>query len=301
MLVWRIAMKFKKISLVTVATLGLLVAGCSNGEDNNASMEEKLNYTINGIEPGSGTMLLANQALQDYENLNNWRLTESSTAAMLGELDKAFSNEEPIIFTGWNPHWMFAKYDLKYLDDPKKALGDIEQINTIVRKGFDQDFPNAYTIVDRFYWTSEDMESVMTDAQSSSFSEAAEKWVAEQSDKISEWTVDVERGNGEKIELISTPWETEDASSHVMQAILEQHGFEVEITPVDPAIMFQAIATGSGDVSLAPWLPITHGSFYEKHKDDFIDLGENLEGARIGFVVPTYMDVDSIEDLKAKE
>lgn len=294
-------MKLKKTSLVTVVTLGILVAGCSNGEENNASMEEKLNYTINGIEPGSGTMLLANQALQDYENLNNWRLTESSTAAMLGELDKAISNEEPIIFTGWNPHWMFAKYDLKYLDDPKKALGDIEQINTIARKGFDQDFPNAYKIVDRFYWTSEDMETVMTDAQSSSFSEAAEKWVAEHSDKISEWTADVERGNGEKIELISTPWETEDASSHVMQAILEQHGFEVEITPVDPAIMFQAIATGSGDVSLAPWLPITHGSFYEKHKDDFIDLGENLEGARIGFVVPAYMDVDSIEDLKAKE
>lgn len=294
-------MKFKKTSLLTATTLGLLLAGCTSGEEDTASIEEKLDYTINGIEPGSGTMEKANQALQDYENLNNWNLTESSTAGMLAELDKAISNEEPIIFTGWNPHWMFSKYDLKYLEDPKKSLGDIENINTIVRKGFEADFPNAYKIVDRFYWEPEDMETVMVDAQSSNFTEAAEKWVADNSDKITEWTADVEKGNGEKIELISTPWDTEDASAHVMQAILKGHGFEVEITPVDPAIMFQAIATGNGDVSLAPWLPVTHESFYNEHKDDLVDLGENLEGARIGFVVPTYMDIDSIEDLAAKE
>ena len=246
-------------------------------------------------------MELANNALQDYENLNDWNLTESSTAGMLDELDKAYKNEEPIIITGWNPHWMFAKYDLKYLEDPKKSLGEIENINTIVRKGFKEDFPNAYTIVDRFYWEPEDMETVMTDAQNSDFKEAAKKWVEENSETIAEWTSGVEKGNGEEISIISTPWDTEDASSHVIEAILEQHGFEAEITPVDPAIMFQAISTGNGDISLAPWLPITHESFYEKHKDDFIDLGENLKGARLGFVVPTYMDIDSIEDLAAKE
>lgn len=294
-------MHFKKMGLFSVAVTGLLLVGCNSQEESSATIEEKLNYTINGIEPGSGTMELANNALQDYENLNNWNLTESSTAGMLGELDKAFKNEEPIIITGWNPHWMFAKYDLKYLEDPKKSLGEIENINTIVRKGFKEDLPNAYTIVDRFYWEPEDMETVMTDAQNSDFSDAANKWVEENSETIAEWTSGVEKGNGEKISIISTPWDTEDASSHVIEAILEQHGFEAEITPVDPAIMFQAISTGNGDISLAPWLPITHESFYEKHKDDFIDLGENLKGARLGFVVPAYMDIDSIEDLAAKE
>jgi len=294
-------MHFKKLGLFSVALSGLLLAGCNNQDDSSATIEEKLNYTINGIEPGSGTMELANNALQDYENLNNWNLTESSTAGMLGELDKAYKNEEPIIFTGWNPHWMFAKYDLKYLEDPKKSLGEIENINTIVRKGFKEDLPNAYTIVDRFYWEPEDMETVMTDAQDSNFEDAANKWVEENSDTIAEWTAGVEKGNGEKISIISTPWDTEDASSHVIAAILEQHGFDTGITPVDPAIMFQAISTGNGDISLAPWLPITHESFYEKHKDDFIDLGENLKGARLGFVVPAYMDIDSIEDLAPKK
>jgi len=32
-----------------------------------------------------------------------------------------------------------------------------------------------------------------------------------------------------------------------------------------------------------------------------IDMGENLTGAQNGFVVPAYMDIDSIEDLEPKE
>ena len=87
---------FKKLGLFSLAVTGLLLAGCNNQEDSSATIEEKLNYTIKGIEPGSGTMELANNALQDYENLNDWNLTESSTAGMLGELDKAYKNEEPI-------------------------------------------------------------------------------------------------------------------------------------------------------------------------------------------------------------
>ena len=86
-----------------------------------------------------------------------------------------------------------------------------------------------------------------------------------------------------------------------MKEVLTQQGFKVTVTPVDPAIMFQAIATGEGDASLAPWLPTTHGSFYEKHKADIVDLGPNLTGTQNGFVVPAYMDIDSIEDLQPKE
>ena len=293
-------MFFNKSTAFALLTAGVLLTGCGNDDNTSKTLEEQLDYTIVGIEPGSGTMEKAHAALEDYENLKDWKLEESSAAGMLAELDKALKNEKPVIITGWNPHWMFSKYDLKYLEDPKKSFGEVEQINTIVRKGFQEDLPNAYTIVDRFYWEPKDMEEVMVDSQTSSFTEAANKWVEKNADVVAAFTADVEKGNGEKIKLISTPWETEDASSHVLQAILQQHGFEVELTPVDPAIMFQAIATGEGDVSAAPWLPVTHQSFYEKHKDDIVDLGENLDGARIGLVVPAYMDIDSIEDLAAK-
>ena len=41
---------------------------------------------------------------------------------MVAELKKAYDAEKPIIMTGWSPHWMFASFNLKYLDDPKGIL-----------------------------------------------------------------------------------------------------------------------------------------------------------------------------------
>ena len=303
----------KKVKLFGV-TLGvavlLLLTGCGDEDSNKnngnsagdtVSIGEQVDYKIVGIEPGAGLTELSQNTLKEYENLKGWELVESSTAGMLGSLEQAIRNKEPIIITGWTPHWKFSEYDLKFLEDPKGTLGGTENINTIVRKGLENDLPGAYTILDRFYWEPEDMETVMYDAQNSSFEDAAIKWIEENQGKVDEWTKGIDKVDGKEIELVSTPWDSERASSSVMKAVLEQLGYTVTITPVDPAIMFQAIATDAADATLAPWLPTTHSSFYEKHKEDIVDLGENLKGTKNGFVVPEYMEIDSIEDLQPKE
>jgi glycine betaine/proline transport system substrate-binding protein len=292
-------------------SLSLIAAGCgqddsasngnNGGDETTTNVSEELDYTITGIEPGAGITGQAINTLEEYENLEGWELQESSTAGMMGSLDTAIKNEEPIIITGWNPHWKFSAYDLKYLEDPKGTFGGSENINTIVRKGLEEDMPNAYKILDRFNWETADMEAVMFDAQEVSFEEAANNWIKENQDKVAQWTEGVEKVDGKELELVSTPWDSERASSSVMKAVLEQQGFKVTVTPVDPAIMFEAIANGEGDATVAPWLPSTHSSFYEKHKEDIVDLGENLTGTQNGLVVPEYMDIDSIEDLQPKE
>lgn len=286
----------------------LLLAACGddtgnsdNSNNESASIGEQVGYKIIGIEPGAGITGLSHDTLEQYENLEGWTLQESSTAGMIGTLDQAIRNEEPVIVTGWTPHWMFSAYDLKFLEDPKGVLGGAENINTVVRKDLEKDLPDVYTVLDRFHWETEDMEKVMYDAQNADFETAAAEWVEKNDDKVKEWTQGIAQGNGEKVKLISVPWDSEIASSSVVKIVLENLGYEVEVIPVDPAIMFQAIATGEGDATVAPWLPTTHQSFYEKHKDDIVDLGENLEGTQNGFVVPAYMDIDSIEDLKPKE
>ena len=303
--------KWKKIGILAGLSLSLVAAGCgqddsasngnNGGNETTTNISEELDYTITGIEPGAGLTGQAINTLEEYENLEGWKLEESSTAGMMGSLDAAIKNEEPIIVTGWNPHWKFSAYDLKYLEDPKGTFGGSENINTIVRKGLEEDMPNAYKILDRFYWEPQDMEAVMFDAQEVSFEEAANNWIQENQDKVAQWTEGVEKVDGKEIELVSTPWDSERASSEVMKAVLEQQGFKVKVTPVDPAIMFEAIANGEGDATLAPWLPSTHASFYEKHKENVVDLGENLTGTQNGLVVPEYMDIDSIEDLQPKE
>ena len=301
--------KFKTFGMTLGVSSALLLAACGddtngssseNGDNNNLS--EQVDYTIVGVEPGAGLTGLSQDVLDEYENLEGWTLQESSTAGMLGTLEQAIRNEEPVIVTGWTPHWKFSAYDLKILDDPKGVLGGSENIQTLARKGLEEDLPDVYTVMDRFYWEPEDMEQVMYDAQNSGdFDAAAALWIENNEEKVSEWTKDIAQADGEKVKVISTPWDSEFASSSVVKLVLEGLGYDVEVTPVDPAIMFQAIATGEGDVTVAPWLPSTHNAFYEKHKDDIVDLGENLEGTQNGFVVPSYVDIDSIEDLEPKE
>jgi glycine betaine/proline transport system substrate-binding protein len=101
----------------------------------------------------------------------------------------------------------------------------------------------------------------------------------------------------ESIEIPYVEWDSEVASTHVIQQVLEEEGYDVEITPLDNAVMWESVASGQTDAMVSAWVPLTHADLYEEHQDDLEDLGPNLEGAKIGLVVPEYMDVDSIEDL----
>lgn len=295
-------MNLKKIGILSTLSLSLLLTGCGNKEEKvvSDSVGEAVNYTVTGIEPGAGITDATHRVLDGYENLAGWDIEESSTAGMLILLDEAIKNEEPIVVTGWTPHWMFEEFDLKFLDDPKNVYGGTENIHTLARLGLDKDMPNAYKILDAFQWDVEDMQAVMAEAEKSSFEEAAENWVTNNQEKVNEWLAGTEKVDGETIRVVSVPWESEQASSNVVKYVLTEQGYNVELTEVDPAVMFQAVAMDSADVTVAPWLPMTHKTFYEQHKDNVIDLGPNMEGARSGLAVPTYVDIDSIEELEAK-
>ncbi|MDY0396020.1 glycine betaine ABC transporter substrate-binding protein [Virgibacillus halophilus] len=128
---------------ITLFFILAVAAGCSSESKNDGSKKndsddygEAVDYTITGIEPGAGITVTTEKALEEYDNLQGWELEQASTAAMAAELDKAMKKKSPIIITGWNPHWTFAKYpDMKYLDDPKGVYGGEEKIKTLARKG----------------------------------------------------------------------------------------------------------------------------------------------------------------------
>ena len=101
----------------------------------------------------------------------------------------------------------------------------------------------------------------------------------------------------ETIEIPYVEWDSEVASTNVIQQVLESEGYEVEITPLDNAIMWESVASGETDAMVSAWIPLTHGDLYEQHQDSLEDLGPNLEGAKIGLTVPADFPVDSIADL----
>ncbi|CRH90919.1 Glycine betaine/L-proline transport system permease protein proW [Chlamydia trachomatis] len=169
--------------------LGLVVPSYMTDVNSISDLSDQAKKSITGIEPGAGIMDAAKSAQKEYDNLSDWELTVSSTGAMTSSLDKAIRNKEEIVVTGWSPHWMFSKYDLKYLEDPKKLFGEAENINTIARKGLKKDAPEVYRIVDRFHWTQKDMESVMLEINNGKTpEEAAKNWIKQNKKIVQEWT-----------------------------------------------------------------------------------------------------------------
>ncbi|ORI75856.1 hypothetical protein BMS90_10330 [Leuconostoc mesenteroides subsp. mesenteroides] len=107
---------------------------------------------------------------------------------MVSALDKAYKNKQDVVVTGWSPHWMFSKYHLKFLSDPKNVFGSGETINTIVNKKFKTSNPTAYKVADKFNWTKDDMESVMLDIQNGQTpKQAAAKWIKSHQKLVDSW------------------------------------------------------------------------------------------------------------------
>ncbi|MCP1315129.1 glycine betaine ABC transporter substrate-binding protein [Halomonas sp. 707D7] len=142
---------------------------------------------IIGIDPGAGLMGLAEEVVDTYDL--DLRLRSGSDATMVAALSNAIDNEEDIVVTSWTPHWMFARWDLKYLEDPENVFGGAEQIHTVVRSGFDDDMPEAYAILDAFEWTPEQMGEVMlmNQEEGSDPRENARQWVEENQDVVEQW------------------------------------------------------------------------------------------------------------------
>ncbi|KQC08189.1 MAG: glycine/betaine ABC transporter [Methanolinea sp. SDB] len=154
-------------------------------EDLNAE-KEKFDGKIIGIEPGAGIMRLTEDAIKAYGL--DYTLISSSSAGMAAELRSAINDEDWIVVTGWTPHWKFARWDLKYLEDPKGVYGGDEYIGTLARTGLETDKPEAYVILTRFYWTPEDMESVMLAIEEGKKPEvAAKEWVDANQDVVDAW------------------------------------------------------------------------------------------------------------------
>lgn len=299
--------KMKKLMVLAGLVSMFALSACGSAANGNNSSETAsgakgiadMKHEIIGIDPGAGIMKATDQAIQDY-GLEDWKLIEGSGAAMTAMLDKAVKAENPIIITGWTPHWMFSKYDLKYLDDPKKVYGEAEEIHTVVRKGLKEDHPTAYEFLDRFEWTSDEMGEIMTAIQEGSNPEAAAKeWVEGHPERVDAWIKDLTPVSGDALKLSYVAWDSEIASTNVLEYVLESKlGYDVTSLQVEAGPMWTGVASGDVDASAAAWLPLTHADYWTEFGEKLEDLGPNMTGVKTGLVVPAYMEIDSIEDLK---
>lgn len=150
-------------------------------------VSRKLGRQIYGIDPGAGLTQASEQALEAY-GLHDYRLLSSSGAGMTAGLSRAIRRQKWIVVTAWNPHWIFARWKLRYLEDPKGILGGQEHIDKLVRKGFYQDFPPAVTeFLARMFLPLKELEAMMADATDSSYDAAADRYITAHPQRVNYW------------------------------------------------------------------------------------------------------------------
>ncbi len=110
---------------------------------------DKFKGRIVGIDPGSGLMQLTEKAIKDY-GIKHMQLVEGSGAIMTSSLAEAIRKKEWIVVTAWSPHWMFGRWPLHYLDDPKGSLGKEEGIFKVGNKELKKDHPSAWAFLTKF-------------------------------------------------------------------------------------------------------------------------------------------------------
>ena len=149
---------------------------------------DKFKGKIIGIDPGAGLMSSTEKVIKSY-GLNKFRLMEGSGAIMTASLANAYKRKEWIVVTGWSPHWKFARWQLKYLDDPKKIYGDAEVINAIVRKDLKKDKPEVYAFFTRFKWPENGLQIVMgwNALDGADPYENAKRYIKENPAVVNEW------------------------------------------------------------------------------------------------------------------
>lgn len=146
---------------------------------------EKLGGKIQDIDAGAGLMKLSEAAIKTYGL--DYKLLTASDAAMVSVLDRAIQRKQWIVVTTWSPHWMFSQYKLRYLEDPKQALGGAESIHALARKGFSADFPAAAAFIRNLKISLADLEGVMLKARDSNAAKEAAAYIASHGEQVNRW------------------------------------------------------------------------------------------------------------------
>ncbi|MGP9489268.1 glycine/betaine ABC transporter substrate-binding protein [Arthrobacter sp. MYb224] len=107
-------------------------------------------------------------------------------------------------------------------------------------------------------------------------------------------------GEDKKLNIaVFNGWDEGIASSELWKAVLEEKGYEVELTNSDVAPLFEGLSSGDYDLTTDVWLPVTHASYLEDYGDEIEDLGAWNTESRLTVAVNEDAPIDSLDELAA--
>ncbi|AZN30375.1 glycine betaine ABC transporter substrate-binding protein [Flaviflexus salsibiostraticola] len=159
-----------------------------------AENADLFNNEIIGIDGGAGITRITQEEVIPTYGLEGMDFKISSTAAMLAELDGAMADGRNIAVTLWVPHWAYAAYDIKNLEDPELAFGEPDQLHTFARDGFTADYPDVAEMIGEVHLTEDDLSRagnyVMNENADRDTYTAVSEWLDDNPEVKERFTVD---------------------------------------------------------------------------------------------------------------
>lgn len=148
--------------------------------------EGKFDHQVIGVGSGAGVNINTKDAIKAYGL--DMHLTSSSTAAMAASLKRAIDHHKPIVVTGWSPLWIWSKFKLKYLKDPKNIYGQSGHVSTLVNPALAKKSPEVFQFLNRFYIKLSDLNGLEEKVQGGmSQDDAVKQWLADHKTTVDGW------------------------------------------------------------------------------------------------------------------
>jgi glycine betaine/proline transport system substrate-binding protein len=112
-----------------------------------------------------------------------------------------------------------------------------------------------------------------------------------------------EKSTAKKVSIFYPNWSEGIAFTYLAKVALEAHAYEVELTNLAPGMIYGELSkkNSKGDVFLDAWLPNTHKDYWNSYGKNLVKLGEAFDDGTTGLVVPSYVTINSIEELNANK
>lgn len=151
--------------------------------------EAKFGGKITGVDAGAGMMQTTENELIPAYGLDI-ELLASSGPAMTAALKGAIEDEEWIVVTAWKPHWMFGRWDLKFLTQSEdKMMWEKDDIKIIGRADIRTDKPELAQFLENMFFTDAQLSDLMLKVQDSEedVEDVARQWMNDNPTVIADW------------------------------------------------------------------------------------------------------------------
>ncbi|MCF8218805.1 MAG: glycine betaine ABC transporter substrate-binding protein [Bacteroidales bacterium] len=147
---------------------------------------KKYDLPVIGIDSGAGVMHQAVFALETHDLQN--KVVDYSENVMLQHLQDSIERRKEIVVTGWKPHWIFARYKVRFLEDPDNLFGAQEKIYALSRKDLYEEHPHAVRFFERMQLSEKQLNQLIYEIRINEDPRAGVKeWIKKNEYIVNQW------------------------------------------------------------------------------------------------------------------